>query len=139
MTLKSAFDDLTSTTLQAVSGLWARLEYVAGLRSETGSYMHWGLAKVHGEHAAQKALIEAHRATVAKILRMPLRDLMESVGEESTARGLTRRDYLERLYALRPNLLPAKTSGGSAAHLNSVLYALLTLEKGRHGASRPNA
>jgi hypothetical protein len=139
MTLKSAFDDLTSTTLQAVSGLWARLEYVSGLRSSGGGYAHWGLAKVHGEQAAQKAIAEAHRATVATILKMPLRDLSESLAESSRAQGLTRRDYLERLYERRQELLPVKPAGGAAAHLNSVLYALLTLESTRHGASRPNA
>jgi len=139
MTLKSAFDDLTSTTLQAVSGLWARLEYVSGLRSEGGAYEHWGLAKVHGEQAAQKAMAEAHRATVARILKMPLRELSESVGESSSAQGLTPTDYLEKLYNHKEMLLPVKPAGGSAAHLNSVLYALLTLERSRRGASHPTA
>jgi hypothetical protein len=139
MTLKSAFDDLSSTTLQAISGLWARLEYVAGLRSAGGGYAHWGLAKVHGEQAAQKAMAEAHRATVARILKMPLRDLLKSVDESSNAQGLTRKDYLEKLYAHRQELLPVRPAGGSEAHLNSVLYALLTLERTLHGASHPNA
>jgi len=139
MTLKSAFDDLTSTTLQAISGLWARLEYVSGLRSPSGGYVHWGLARVHGEQAAQKAIAEAHRATVATILKMPLRDLAQSLGESSSAQGLTRRDYVERLYEHRQELLPVKPAGGAAAHLSSVLYALLTLESTRRGATRPNA
>jgi len=64
MTLKSAFEDLSLTTLEAVSGYLRKLEYLAGLREDKGEYSHWGFRKVHGETSARKAFNTAHRAAV---------------------------------------------------------------------------
>ena len=75
MTLQSALEDLKNTTLSAVQGLLARLEYLASLRHQDGSYRHWGLSRVHGDLAAQRAVEDAHRATVTGILRTPMERL----------------------------------------------------------------
>jgi hypothetical protein len=137
MTLKSALDDLTFTTLQAIRGLWRRLEYLAGLRAPGGDYLHWGLAKVHGDLAAQRALNEAHRSAVSKVLRTPIGDLVKDAEESSGLQGLTPEAYLEKLDQSKTQLLPANPSGGAARHLSSVLAALLSLAKTRRDATPP--
>src|SRR5689334_20865789 len=90
MTLKSAFEDVIGTTLAAISGVIARLDYVSGLRSASRkTYAHWGLGRVYGESAADRALAEAHRLLFLKLLRTSLRVLREDVevscGEEMAA------------------------------------------------------
>jgi hypothetical protein len=136
MTLKSALDDLALTTLQAIRGLWGKLEYLSGLRAD-GGYLHWGLTKVHGDRAAQKALNEAHRAAVSKILRTPISDLVQDAEESSKPQELTPAAYLEKLDKSKPELMPANPPGGAAKHLSSVLCALLSLEKTRRDATPP--
>src|ERR1700704_5932292 len=70
MTLKSAFEDVIGTTLAAISGVIAKLDYVSGLRSASRKgYAHWGLGRVYGESAADRALAEAHRLLFLKLLR----------------------------------------------------------------------
>src|SRR5207253_8661520 len=68
----SALEDLTTSTLQALSGMWARLQYLAGLQSARGEYRHWGLARTYGSQATQEACQEAHRGVLSNILRTPL-------------------------------------------------------------------
>jgi len=81
MTLKSAMQDLQERTLRAVSGLLGQLDYLAGLRSRDGLYSHWGLERVHGEGATQRALRDAHKAVVTNILRTRLRNLVRDADE----------------------------------------------------------
>ena len=56
MTLKSALQDLRETTLDAISGLLAKLAYVASLRRGEVGYRHWGMSLLHGEEASERAL-----------------------------------------------------------------------------------
>jgi hypothetical protein len=131
MTLKSALEDLSRTTLGAISGCLRRLEYLAGLRASKGAYEHWGLGKVHGEASAKKALTAAHRATVSEVLSTPLRELEEDVANSSDNANLGTEEYLETLTRKQQELLPINPGGGSARHLSSVLRALLGLERAR--------
>jgi len=75
MTLISALEDLQETTLRAIAGCLRKLEYVAGLRNQAGTYTHWGLVRIHGEGTAEKALTQAHRALLSQVLSTPLRNL----------------------------------------------------------------
>jgi hypothetical protein len=131
MTLKSALEDLSRTTLGAISGCLRRLEYLAGLRASKGAYEHWGLGKVHGEASAKKALTAAHRATVSEVLSTPLRELEEDVANSSDNAKMGTEEYLETLTRKQQELLPINPGGGSARHLSSVLRALLGLERAR--------
>jgi hypothetical protein len=131
MTLKSALEDLSRTTLGAISGCLRRLEYLAGLRASKGAYEHWGLGKVHGEASAKKALTAAHRATVSEVLSTPLRELEEDVANSSNNAKMGTEQYLETLTRKQQELLPTNPGGGSARHLSSVLRALLGLERAR--------
>jgi hypothetical protein len=138
MRLRSALDDLTATTLQAVSGLWNSLEYLAGLHSKDG-YSHWGLARLHGEKAAQEALATAHKSLLSKVLRSPLKELSEDATRSGEAQGLSGEAYLDKLNAGREELLPQNPPAAAGRHLSSVLYALLALRKSRRGATPRDA
>jgi hypothetical protein len=142
MTLKSALDDVLEVTLTAVSGVLAKLDYLSRLREMPDSYSHWGLSRVHGEGAAQKALTEAHRTFFLVILRTSLRKLRDDVAVSSREEQKPAEEYAENLRARLPSLLPSDLGGGSARHFSSVLHALSSLAsnqtKTRPHATRPN-
>jgi hypothetical protein len=131
MTLKSAFEDLRETTLQAITGCLRKLDYVSGLRHKREDYSHWGLGRVYGDPQANKALTQAHRVLVSEVLSTPIRDLVEDVDVSSRVAGVPPATYIERLRRRGTDLLPSAPGAGSARHLNSVLYALSGLVKGR--------
>ena len=128
MALKSALEDLLSTTLAGVEGTVGKVEYLASLRdADSGSYSHWGLTRAHGETAAQVALAEAHRLMFLRLLRTPLRNLRDDVMVSSGALQMTASEYVQSLRRREPILLPADLGGGSPRHFSSVLYALSIL------------
>jgi hypothetical protein len=131
MTLKSAFEDLSRTTLRAVFGCLGKLEYLAGLRAHEGDYAHWGFGKVHGHAAANKALGTAHHEAVSEVLSMPLGRLLQDVEDSSRAAGVEIEEYLLKLAQRGDALLPEQPGAGSTRHLSSVLYALLGLVRNR--------
>jgi hypothetical protein len=131
MTLKSAFEDLRETTLQAISGCLRKLEYVSSLRHKREDYVHWGLGRVYGDPQANKALTQAHRTLVSQVLSTPIRELVEDINLSSGVAGLPPSTYLERLRKRGVDLLPSSPGAGSARHLNSVLSALSGLLKNR--------
>jgi hypothetical protein len=131
MTLKSAFEDLSRTTLEALNGCLRRLEYLAGLKESKGQYSHWGFSKVYGEQTARKALTTAHRTVVSEVLSTPLRDLLEDAESTCEREGIEPEDYLKNLSQKQDALLPSEPGAGSTRHLNSVLRALLGLERNR--------
>jgi hypothetical protein len=136
MRLRSAFEDLTNSTLRAFSGILAKLEYLSSLR-EGASYAHWGLASVYGEKAAQDALSQAHHFIFSEILRTPLRELMKDVEQSSSRIGLTPGAYLNHLRNSTDKLVPGGPGSGARQHFSSVLYALSNLEKSRRAAIPP--
>jgi hypothetical protein len=132
MTVKSAFEDLSLTTLQAIAGCLQKLEYLARLRSKEGDYSHWGFGKVYGQTTANKALAFAHREIISKVLSTPLRTLLEDV--EISNKGSSAGElegYLGRLAVNSEALLPKDPGVGAGRHLSSVLHALQGLERNR--------
>jgi hypothetical protein len=130
MTLKSAVQDLQDRTLRAVTGLLGKLAYISTLRGADGSYSHWGLERVHGHDATQRALKDAHHSVVATILRTPLRNLVEDV-RTSTLEGSSPSSLLQALRENPAEVLPPGPGAGTEPHLNSVLHSLLRLVKNR--------
>jgi hypothetical protein len=122
----SALEDLRATTLDAISGRLRKLEYLAGLRTAKGNYDHWGLARVHGQLAAKKALEQEHKMLVSTVLATPIRVLLEDLRQASQLERVTPAQYLARLKR-DPGLLPPNPGAGSEEHLSSVLDALLSL------------
>ena len=134
MTLKSALQDLRETTLAAVSGLLAKLAYLASLRRREGGYQHWGMSQVHGEESSERALKAAHTEVLSAVLRTPISDLEEDLLESSRASDEAAGAYIEDMRERCDELLPSPDAV-SARHLNSVLVALSSLEKARKPAT----
>jgi len=139
MTLHSALEDLRNTTLRAISGVLRRLEYLATLKHPAGAYSHWGLARVYGNPAADKAMAQAHRRQLSQVLSTPLRDLLQDVERSSQGSGMAPRLYVERLRKQGVELLPEEPQAGVGRHLNSVLHALSILVRSPRAATRPAA
>ena len=135
MTLKSALQDLRETTLAAVSGLLAKLAYLASLRRREGGYLHWGMSLVHGEEASERALKAAHTEVLSTVLRTPISNLVDDLRESSEERNVPAAAYVENMREQFSELLPAPQDAASARHLNSVLVALSSLEKNRKRAT----
>jgi hypothetical protein len=136
MTLKSALQDLREGTLAAVSGLLAKLAYLASLRNREGRYEHWGLTQVHGEESSDRAIKSAHSEVLSTLLQTPISELREDLRESSRNSNQTADAYLEGMREQLSSLLPATQDKASARHLNSVLVALSSLEKNRKRATR---
>ena len=136
MTLKSALQDLRETTLAAVSGLLAKLAYLASLRDREGGYRHWGMSLVHGPDPADRALKAAHGEVLSRVLRTPLNSLVEDLRESSQEIGVSSETYVQGMRTQLNELLPAQQDEATVRHLNSVLVALSSLEKSQERATR---
>jgi hypothetical protein len=135
MTLKSALQDLRETTLDAVSGLLAKLAYLASLRRREDGYLHWGMSLLHGEEASDRALKAAHTEVLSTVLRTPISELVEDLRQSSQDSQKTAGAYVEGMREQVSELLPSPQDAASASHLNSVLVALSSLEKNQKRAT----
>lgn len=136
MPLFSAADDFSRRTLAPLPGLLARLRYVSGLRSEDGRYVHWGLARIYGEHAAGQAIEGIHRELTLQVLRTPLRELVGDAARSADSAEIGLAEYVAQLNADAFRLLPESVGGGSARHFSTVLQALSGLARSCRDASR---
>jgi hypothetical protein len=134
MTLKSAVQDVHESTLAAIPGLLAKLAYFGSLRRRGGGYKHWGMALTHGEDACDRALKAAHSEVLSKVLRTPISDLEKDLRESNLSAQQTTAAYIDGMRGHIDDLLPSPDDAISAHHLNSVLVALSSLEKGRRRA-----
>lgn len=126
----SPFEDFQARTLSALSGLWARLLYMAELRSDDGKYHHWGHRRVHGESPSQIALSKAHSELYIALLRTPIRDLVEEI--EMTSDGSDPRELVRKIADCKQQLVPENVEGGSPRHFSSIALAVrLVYEKQR--------
>ncbi len=138
MSLFSAFDDLLQTTLQSVEGTVKKLDYISGLRGgEPGEYVHWGLARIHGDREAQRAMAEVHRLVFSEVLSTPIRLLLEDVCQCSRQGEMA--GYLDELQTRHNDMLPLNSSDGSVKHFSSVLHALLLLAQTRRETTLPTS
>jgi hypothetical protein len=135
MTFKSALQDLRETTLAAVSGLFAKLAYLASLRRREGGQKHWGLTLVHGEESSEHALKAAQTEVLSNVLRTPISELVEDLRESSQRENKTAEAYVKNMREQFTELLPSPDDAASAAHLNSVLTALSSLEEAQKRAT----
>ncbi len=126
MTLLPIKDDFFQRTLANIPGLLGKLGYVAELRVN-GRYVHWGLTRVYGEEGMQRTVAEVHRGLFLQVLRTPLRKLVEDVTRSAAAQRSDVRQYLETVLRDPRSLMPPNLGGGSQAHFNSVVAALLSL------------
>jgi hypothetical protein len=138
MSLFSAFDDFLQTSVHAVPGTLGKLDYISGLRTGTaGEYVHWGLARVHGDREAQQAIAEVHRLVFSEVLSTPLVRLLEDASKYARPGDMTA--YLDELQARCEAMLPLNPGMASAQHFSSVLEALLYLAQARRSTTRPTS
>src|SRR5207237_10350581 len=76
MPFLSASEDFLNS-LNALPSIWNRLKYLASLRGDDGAPSHWGLARIHGQNAAEAAVCDGRRQVFAQILRRPLKELLQ--------------------------------------------------------------
>jgi hypothetical protein len=126
VTLLPIKDDFFERTLAHIPGVLGKLGYVAELRAN-GHYVHWGLERVYGEAGTQRTVAEVHRGLFLQVLRTPLRQLMEDATRSAAAQRSDVRHYLEAILRNPRALTPPNLGGGSLAHFNSVVAALLSL------------
>jgi hypothetical protein len=137
MRLKSALEDFETNTLGAVRGLLGRLSYLGKLHDGSGTYGHWGLAKVYGDEAAQRAIRTSHRVLLSEVLKRPLAVLLRDVLASCSNENLTEKEFLSSL-RLTPSI-PKPLSRAALVHLRSVLCALVALVESRNNANLPGA
>jgi hypothetical protein len=129
MTIFSAKDDFWYRSLAAFQGPVSRLEYLAGLRQDSGVYSHWGLVRSHGAAAANQAIASAHSQIFLEILRTPLGLLSEELNHLASEQGTDVRQLLKTLASQGEMLVPQGLNGGSKRHFNSILKALSALAR----------
>jgi hypothetical protein len=125
--LTSAFEDFSNTTLRIVSGTLGKLIYLAGLREADGEYKHWGLARRHGDKAANATIAAAHSDIFSQILRTPLPSLWDEVKLLSLDQGRDEIEFVNEIRQQGQGAIPSDLRGGSRRHFNSVLLALSSL------------
>lgn len=123
----SPAEDFSGRTLAAVPGVLGKLEYVSGLRSDSGTYPHWGLTRTYGEATANQTVAGAHADLFIEVLRTPLSKLAEEMQRQAAERGLKTADYTAAMAQLGERLIPQSLRGGSQRHFSSVLRSLSAL------------
>ncbi len=139
MTLLSAEQDFGVRTLAAFRDPLSRLAYFAELRAADGRYTHWGVARAHGEEAAQRAMASTHSRAFLELLRFPLPDLLLAVRQAAAREGQPLQEVVAGLRRDFQKLVPTDQGGGCPQHLSSVLTALAALEQARASATVPAA
>lgn len=132
-------EDFEGTTLRAISGLLAKLHYLATLHDGNGHYSHWGMERVHGADASARAIRASHVAILTQVLRAPMRALLEDVGLSASRLGVPDSEFVRFLKNSQRRVLPERCMAASQKHLMAVLHALSSLLERQERASRPGA
>jgi hypothetical protein len=133
----STFEDLMKRTLNAVQGMWRKLDYLAELRKGDGEYEHWGLSRVHGEVEAGRILAETHSSLYMQLLRTPIEELaadLEFDDDDESAAVL-----VQRIAIRRKQMIPSFAPGAAPRHFNSVVLAVSLLCSEQRAANHPVA
>lgn len=133
----SPFEDFQARTLSALTGLWAKLLYMAELRKDGGKYHHWGHSRVHGESQSQAALARAHSELYITLLRTPVRELIREI--ETTSSLSDARTLDETVATAQQRIFPADLEGGSPLHFNSVVLAVSLVREKQRASSHSAA
>jgi hypothetical protein len=121
--LLKVVEDFKKYTLQALPTMVEKLAYISSLQSEEGRYNHWGLARIFGDHRAQKAIRTVHSELALELIRAPIRNVY---GEYRTAV-----EQSQQAEILQPGsfALKAPVSGDEllSAHLRLVRESLVAV------------
>jgi len=136
--LKSAFEDFDECTLGAIPEVLGKLRYLAEVHDGRGNYSHWGISRVHGAEAARRAMRIAHVTILTRVLRTPLRELMEDLNRAAARQAVTALEFLSWLEAKARNALPMGSPAGAEKHFMAVLHALSALAENQARANQPD-
>jgi hypothetical protein len=124
--------DFTQTTLAGISGLFARLAYIASLRDlSSGRYEHAGLSALYPDEAIQQALQLCHEQIFERILESPLSNQHEDLraclaGMEAGLSGAaTHWRRIESYRVLVPEAVPDYLKALFCSNLRALLEILV--------------
>lgn len=131
-------EDLWHRTLSQIPAVYGRLVYLASLRnSDSGRYLHHGLAMVFGEDEADRALRESHLGAFREWLGMNLEQQKADLVLYLTGQPIDRRTMVENWIRLAPyrGVLPTVCSEAERGLFLLDLETLLELLKNARGAA----
>jgi len=136
---KTAAERLRENALGLLPGPLSQLEYMADLRESGAGYLHWGLAKMYGEHDLQQTLAEVHSSILLEVLRTPLPVLAHEIQNIADRSSLAPDAYIQSLSKKLNLLLPARRFDGWERQLKMVLFVLSCLSQRLATRVRPVA
>jgi hypothetical protein len=136
MGMKTPLEDFVKNTLAALPGYWQKLLYFGELRKESAAYDHWGMQRRYGTNASVTAMSAAHTDVFLRILRTPLRTLLNDVRSSATPQNRTQEEYVEKLKVSRNDILPKDDGGGSVRHFDLTVRTLESLIRSENSADR---
>jgi hypothetical protein len=125
MTLRPGSEDFVANTLEKIPGIWARLLYLAKLRSPGRGIPHWGLEQTYGREAAQEIIASVHGSLFNSVLAARLQSLETEL--PPTVQRQQRREYFRKVADLAPALAPDNASAAALLHFDLVLDYLVSL------------
>jgi hypothetical protein len=124
--------DFTETTLAGISGLFARLAYIASLRDlSSGKYEHAGLLALYPDEAIQQALQLCHEQIFERILESPLSSQQEDLRgclagmEAGLSRAASHWRRIESYRVLVPEAVPDYLKDLFCSNLRALLEILV--------------
>jgi hypothetical protein len=138
MGIRTPLEDFVKTTLAALPGYWQKLVYFAELRSKRSQYDHWGMNRRYGTEISNSAMGAAHTDVFLRILRTPLRTLLEDLRTSAAPQNRTQQEYVEQLRASRDEILPQDDGGGTRRHFDVTLKTLESLIRAEDPAAHPD-
>jgi len=127
--MRNAVEDV-SRSLEALSGRFSQLLYLASLRDRAGDYQHWGLSREYGEARARAAFSHLHRTTYDSFLQADLSELLLVLRKCCERNGRDPEAVLTELIH-EGAVKPTGVQEHSVMHFNYVLASLLALAQSR--------
>ena len=138
---RGALPDVWRTTLAQIPTLFGRLVYLNSLRStDTGQYVHHGLADIYGEDESNSALTRSHEETFACWLASSLEQQKADLDLYIAGLHLPRAVIVETWLRSRPylNVVPFSARQSERDLFSSDFEALLELLRREYRLLRPH-
>jgi hypothetical protein len=125
----NAAEDFMHRTMDVLHGVWSKLNYIRELRKGDGGYEHWGLTRVHGQNAAERAIASVHSDLYLQLLRTPIPELINQLQLSADDVDCTAAELAKHLQQKQPDIIPQELRGATPEHLRFVLLVTNLLEK----------